>query len=366
MAGAGVSQLNNAIMSRILVTGASGFVGNALCGHLASVGHDVLACVRQRAALNVEQMGDKHISLYETGELFPHTNWRTPLTNLDVVVHLAARVHVMRDGAADRLALYRSVNTDTTLNLARQAAKAGVRRFVFISTVKVHGEGRENPYAESDLPLPQDAYAISKWEAEQGLHTISAETGMEVVILRPPLVYGPGVKANFLRLMQLIERGWPLPLGAVHNRRSLLYLGNLVSAIAHCIEHPAAAGKVFLVSDGEAISTPDLIRLLAGEMGRSARLLPVPSGLLRFLAGLVGKRAEANRLLDSLVVDSSKLMKEYGWRSPFSLQAGIRETVHAYLNQNFPLETPSPLRGGWVKSKAKSANGKSGFNKERT
>ena len=312
----------------VLVTGGAGFVGRPLCKYLASQEQRVIACVREMLALRSNSRFK--INQVEVGNISPDTDWRPILVDADAVIHLAARVHVMHDAATDPLLIYREANTDTTLNLARQAAAAGVRRFIFVSTVKVHGEGRAEPYTESDLPMPQDAYAISKWEAEQGLHAISAETGMEIVIFRPPLVYGLGVKANFLRLMQLVERGYPLPLGAVHNRRSLLYVGNLVSAIAHCLKHPAAAGKTFLVSDGEDISTPDLIRLIAGEMGRPARLLPVPAPLIRLFAMAVGKRAEADRLLGSLVIDGSKLMDECGWRPPFSPQEGIRETVRAY------------------------------------
>jgi UDP-glucose 4-epimerase len=233
----------------------------------------------------------------------------------------------MDDEASDPLAEFRNVNTEGTLNLARQAAGAGVRRFVFISTIKVNGEGRDEPYRETDAPAPEDAYAISKWEAEQGLHQIAHDTGLEVVILRPPLVYGPGVKANFLSLLRVIERGWPLPLGAIRNRRSLLYLGNFVDAIRLCVEHPAAAGQTFLIDDGEAVSTPELIRRLAHAMGRPARLLAVPVGWLEFAGALLGRRAAVARLTGSLWVDSSLIRARLGWAPPYSMEAGLAVTV---------------------------------------
>ena len=224
--------------------------------------------------------------------------------------------------------MYRETNTEATLNFARQAAQAGVRRFVFISTVKVNGEGRDAPYSETDVPAPADAYAVSKWEAEQGLHRVAQETGLQVVILRPPLVYGPGVKANFQRLMNMVRHGcWPLPLGAICNRRSLLYLGNFVDAIRLCVEHPAAAGQTFLLDDGEPISTPELIRRLAHAMGRPAHLLAVPVGVLEFGGALLGKRAAVARLTGSLYVDSLAIRSRLGWVPPFSMEAGLAATV---------------------------------------
>jgi UDP-glucose 4-epimerase len=237
----------------------------------------------------------------------------------------------MRDEVSDPLGAFRAVNVDGTLNLARQAAQAGVRRFVFLSSIKVNGEGCEEPYREGDAACPQDPYAISKWEAEQGLRQIELETGMDVVILRPPLVYGPGVKANFQRLLAAVDKGWPLPLGAVGNRRSLLYLGNLVDAIQLCLVHPAAAGQTYLVSDGEDVSSPELVRRLARAMGCPARLLPVPPAWLRLAGGLLGRRAVVERLLGSLVVDSSRIRRELGWSPPFRLDAGLAETVQHYL-----------------------------------
>jgi UDP-glucose 4-epimerase len=255
------------------------------------------------------------------------TTWRSALGNCDAVVHLAARVHVMHDTAADPLTLYQATNTDATLNLARQAARAGVKRFVFVSSIKVNGEGCDEPYRETDAPAPEDAYAISKWEAEQGLWRIAQETRLEVVVLRPPLVYGPGVKANFRRLLDTVARGWPLPLGAIDNRRSLLYLGNFVDAIRVCVEHPAAAGQTFLIDDGQPVSTPELVRAVARAMGRPARLLPVPAGMLEFAGALLGKRAAVARLTGSLWVDSSLIRARLGWAPPYSRADGLAATV---------------------------------------
>ena len=304
--------------SRVFVTGASGFVGHALCEHLAASGHVVFPVVRRESGLLNEMV---------IGDIGPSTDWCMTHTDSDVVVHLVARVHVMDDTAQNPLALYRATNTKATLNLARQAARVGVKRFVFISTIKVNGEGCDTPYRETDTAAPEDAYAISKWEAEQGLWQIAAETGLEVVILRPPLVYGPGVKANFLRLMQTVRKGWPLPFGAIHNRRSLLYLGNFVDAIRLCVEHPAAAGQTFLLDDGEPVSTPELIRAVARAMGRPARLLAVPVGLLELAGALLGKRAAVARLTGSLYVDSSFIRSHLGWVPPYSMAAGLAETV---------------------------------------
>lgn len=299
---------------KVLVTGANGFVGRALVAGLEADGVAVEAATRQ------------HV-----GDIGAATDWTAALSGCSTVVHLAARVHVMHDAVSDPLLAFREVNAAGTLNLARQAASENVWRFVYLSSIKVNGEGREEPYRESDNTAPQDLYAISKWEAEQGLRQIERETGMEVVILRPPLVYGPGVKANFLRLLRAVDKGWPLPLGAVENRRSLLYLGNLVDAIQLCLVHPAAAGQTYLLSDGEDVSSPELFRLLARAMGRPSRLLPVPPTWLRLAGWLLGRRAEVDRLLGSLVVDSSLIRQELGWSPPFQLDAGLTETVRHYL-----------------------------------
>ena len=308
---------------KVLVTGASGFVGRELCVTLLRSGRSVRGALRQVEGRPI-LLGVEPVVV---GTINSETDWKAAVAGCDVVVHLAARVHVMGDKARNPLAEFREVNAEGTLNIARQAAQNGVQRFIFISTVKVNGEGRDEPYREIDVPGPEDAYAISKWEAEQGLHRIAQETGLEVVILRPPLVYGPGVKANFQRLIRTVERGWPLPLGAIANRRSLLYLGNFVDAIRLCIEHPAAAGQTFLLDDGVAVSTPKLIRRLAHAMGRPARLLAVPVGALEFAGALLGKRAAVARLTGSLYVDSSAIRSRLGWVPPFSMEAGLAATV---------------------------------------
>lgn len=320
------------ISGTVLVTGANGFVGRAVRTVLRQAGHATLPAVRRPSGLAEERV---------VGDIDPATDWRAALSGVESVVHLAARVHVMNDSAMDPLTAFRSINTAGTLNLARQCAAAGVRRFVFVSSVKVNGEERAAPYTEADAPAPEDAYALSKWEAEQGLRQIAAETGLEVVILRPPLVYGPGVGANFLALLRAVARGMPLPLGAIDNRRSLIYVGNLAAAILCCLEHPAAAGKTFLVSDGEDVSTSGLVRRMAAALGRPARLLPVPPALLRFAARLAKKSALAIRLLDSLTVDSSAIRRELGWSPPFTLDEGLRETAAWYLSQGASVSSRS-------------------------
>ena len=307
---------------KMLVTGANGFVGRELCRYLLGRNLFVRGVVRtEDASLSTG------IELAVVGEIGRDTDWTAALQGVVVAVHLAARVHVMCDASEEPLTVYREVNTEGTLNLARQASQAGVKRFVFVSSIKVNGEGTELPYSETDTPNPIDPYAISKWEAEQGLRQIEQETGLEVVILRPPLVYGPGVKANFLRLMQAIKKGWPLPLGAIHNRRSLLYLGNFVDAIRVCVEHPAAAGQTFLLDDGLAVSTPELIRAVAHAMGRPARLLAVPVGILELGGALLGKRAAVARLTGSLFVDSSAIRECLNWTPPYTMEEGLAATV---------------------------------------
>jgi UDP-N-acetyl-alpha-D-quinovosamine dehydrogenase len=306
---------------RVLVTGASGFVGTTLTHRLVDERRcDVRGAVRREA-------GALHagVDCIVVGDLTPEMNWRQALAGADVAIHLAARVHVMREAAADPLSEFRRVNVASTLNLARQAAMAGVSRFVFLSTVKVNGE--TGAYTEADPPAPEDAYAISKHEAEVGLHQVAAETGMEVVIIRSPMVYGPGVKANFQTLIGAVARGIPLPLGAVHNRRSLLALDNLVDFILACVEHRAAANQTFLVSDGEDLSTTDLIRRLARVLGRPPRMVPVPVSVLRAVASLLGRRDVARRLLGSLQVDTSKARRVLGWVPPISVDEGLRRAV---------------------------------------
>lgn len=305
----------------IVVTGATGFVGTALLECLvARGGARVRAVVRRSSSLLPPS-----VAQVVAGDIDDHTEWTDALTGVDVVVHLAARAHVMRDLAADPLAEFRRTNVSGSMRLAERAARAGVRRFVYLSSIKVNGEG--GTYSESDLPAPEDPYGVSKSEAEAGLLAIAARTGMELVIIRPPLVYGPGGKGNFRSLIDIVKRGIPLPLGAIHNRRSLVALGNLVDFIITCIEHPAAANETFLVSDGEDLSTTSLIQRLARAMGRSARLISVPLPLLSAGAMLLGRRAVARRLLGSLQVDISKARRVLGWVPPVSVQEGLRRAV---------------------------------------
>lgn len=314
----------------ILVTGANGFIGRPLCAQLLLNGCCVRACVRS-AALTGLPAGVQATAIASIGA---GTDWSAALAGIDIVIHLAARVHVMDETAQDLLAAYRSVNVAGTENLARQAAAAGVRRLVFLSSVKVHGEESDTPYTEENQPAPQDPYGVSKREAEEILHTIAAETGLEVVIIRPPLVYGPGVKANFLDLLKIVERGIPLPLAGLNNARSLIGLGNLIDAIMTCAAHPRAAGETFLVSDNEVVSTPQLIRQLAMALDRPARLFPFPLSLLRLAGKLTGKSKVIDRLSGSLVVDNGKMRRKLGWQPPFNLAEGIATTVTWYKDRD--------------------------------
>ena len=305
----------------ILVTGGSGFVGSALIKRLLSEHRDILAVGRSDVNLPVETV--KVSSFSELGALGQR------LGSVDVVVHCAARAHIMNDDTVDPLAEYRKVNVDGTLNVARHALEAGVKRFLFVSSIKVNGEhtppGR--PFTEEAAPAPEDPYGISKYEAERELQALCAETGMELVIIRPPLVYGPGVKGNFASMIRLLEKGLPLPLGAVRNKRSLVALDNLVDLIVTCVDSPAAANQVFLAADGQDISTTELLRNVANAMGKPARLLPVPSGLLMLGASLFGKKAVAKRLLGSLQVDISKARELLGWQPPVSVEEGLARAV---------------------------------------
>lgn len=308
----------------ILVTGATGFVGRELMAAVARRGLSVRGAARRAPESTVE--GAEYVL---GADLAPDSDWSAALAGVDAVVHAAARVHVMNDTASDPLAVFRRINVAGTVNLARQAAAAGVHRFVFISSIKVNGErnvgGR--PFRATDAAAPIDPYGISKHDAEEALHRVASETGLEVVIIRPPLVYGPGVKANFAALVRAVARGIPLPLGAVQNERSLIGLDNLVDFVITCITHPAAANEVFLVSDGEDLTTPDLIRRIGAALGRPARLISVPRWMLITGAAVIGKRDVARRLLDSLRMDSSKARTLLGWTPPVSVDEGLRRAV---------------------------------------
>lgn len=314
----------------ILVTGATGFVGKALVSRLLKE-----STFRLRAALRSGK-SDVAVALecVVVGDLALDTDWSKALDGVDAVIHLAARAHVMREATTDPLAEFRRVNVEGTLNLARQAASAGVRRFIFVSSIGVNGNRTTfEAFSEADQPNPREPYAVSKWEAEEGLKSLAAESGIEVAIIRPPLVYGPNAPGNFGRLYRLVQRGLPLPLGAISNRRSLVALDNLVDLIVTCINHPAAANQTFLVSDGEDLSTPDLIRRLARALDRPARLFLVPTAVLMVGGLLLGKREEAARLCGSLQVHITKARKALGWTPPVSVDEGLRRTAEHYLQQ---------------------------------
>jgi nucleoside-diphosphate-sugar epimerase len=308
----------------VLVTGANGFVGRALCETLAASGRRVRRAVRAAASTTADT--------FAAGDIGADTDWRNALEGISCVVHLAARTHVLRETAADPE--YWRVNVDGTRRLAQQAAQFGVRRLVFVSSVKVNGEASEQPFTENDAPRPGDAYGVSKWEAEQALARVAVDTGLEAVVLRPPLVYGPGVKGNFLRLMNFIARGMPLPLASIANRRSLIYAGNLVDVTLRAIDAPGVAGRTYLISDGNDVSTPDLVRALARALGVAPRLLPCPPVMLMIGAALVGRRAELARLAGSLQVDGSAARRELGWRPRFNLSQGLAETARWYYSQS--------------------------------
>lgn len=317
-------------MNSILLTGATGFVGRAVLDRLVHDGQRVKAAVRNPDAEFEGQAGRVVVN-----GLDADTDWTSALEEIKTVIHSAARVHVMNEHSADPLAEFRKVNVEGTLNLAQQAAASGARRFIFISSIKVNGEGTRPglPYTAFDAPDPQDPYGVSKMEAEEGLRRIAQDTGMELVIIRPVLVYGPGVKANFRSMMSWVNRGIPLPLGAIHNKRSLVSLDNLVDLIVTCIDHPRAANQTFLVSDGEDLSTSEMLRKMAAALGRPARLLPVPATVLEGAAGLLGKRGVAQRLCGSLQVDIGHTRETLGWSPPVSVDQGFRAAASAYLNE---------------------------------
>jgi nucleoside-diphosphate-sugar epimerase len=311
---------------KFMISGAGGFVGRALCAELFRRGQSVSAAVRS------DKSSIKNTEVIIVGAIDSKTKWADALCDVDVVIHLAARVHVMREKAADPLAEFLQVNLHGTSNLARQAACFGVKRFVYVSSVKVNGEqtSATQSFTELDEPSPQDFYSISKWKAEQALWRIAQETGLEIVVVRPPLVYGPGVKGNFAQMLAVIAKRFPLPLASVYNRRSLIYVENLVDALIVCATHPVAAGQTYLVCDGEDISTPDLLRQLGDAMGCPAHILPFPPSRLRMLGKLSGKSEQVERLLGSLQVDSGKIRRDLNWFPPYTLQQGLQATAESY------------------------------------
>lgn len=312
---------------KIMITGANGFIGKALCQTLAEREYHVIATLREKP----KQEASK-ILFNIVGDINSKTDWSQALAGVDIVIHLAARVHIMEEKAIEPLELYREVNVQGTLNLAQQAVTAGVKRFIFTSSIKVLGEERCEPYTHQDNAAPADDYALSKWEAEQGLQKIAQHQSLELVILRFPLVYGEGVKANFRRLIQWVEKGVPLPFKAINNARSLLYLGNLLDAIETCCQHPHASGNTFLVSEGTDISTPKLIQHLAYHLQTPSRLFSVSPKWLERGLDLLGKKAEAQRLLGSLLVDNSHTCSTLDWQPPYSMDEGLANTLVYYKN----------------------------------
>ncbi len=300
---------------RVLVTGANGFVGKAIFENLYTIKEYQVSGTVRATAFD----GD---NLFAVGDLNESTNWCEALKNQQVVIHAAARTHIINESSIDSLVQYRRVNVSGTLNLARQAAHAGVRRFIFISSIKVNGESTVigSPFKFTDKAMPEDPYGVSKSEGEEGLWKIGKETGMEIVIIRPPLVYGPGVKANFASMMRLILKGIPLPLGLIKNKRSMVALDNLADMIVTCISHPKAANQTFLVSDDQDVSTTELLRMTAHAFGKKVRLVPIPMNWIRCVASILGKKAVADRLCGSLQVDITHTKDTLGWKPPVTME----------------------------------------------
>lgn len=314
---------------KVLISGAAGFVGKQLCAELFRQGQSV------RAAVHVDNLPIQNVETVSIGVIDGETDWTDALSGINVVVHLAARVHVMKEDAVDPLDAFRKVNVDGAWNLARQASDAGVHRFIFISSIKVNGESTPlgQPYTAETRPVPIEPYGISKLEAEEALRQLADETGMEVVIIRPPLVYGPEVKANFHTMMRWLEKGIPLPLGAIHNKRSFIALDNLVDLIVTCIDHPAAANQIFLAGDGEDLSTIELLQRLGEALGKPVKLFSIPLWMLKISAILLGKRDVLRRLCDSLQVDISKACDLLGWQPPVSVDDALKKTAADFLQK---------------------------------
>lgn len=316
---------------RVLVTGATGFVGPWVCATLARAGMAVRGAVRHGDGPRKLSNGFVLADCVAVGAISDTTDWSAALHGVDAVVHLAARVHIMRDDAADPLQAFCAVNVDATLRLAREAAARGVTRFVFVSSVKVHGEQTElRPFTEDDAPHPGDPYAQSKWKAEQALHDLAEATSLSVVVVRPPLVYGPGVRANFLALLRLVDRNIPLPFASIANARSMIGVRNLADVLVACVTDPRASGQTFLVHDAEAVSTPELIRRMAAALGRRPRLFPFPPAVLVGIGRIMGWHAAIRRLTTSLIVDDAHVRATLGWTPPVTMEEEFRATVSWY------------------------------------
>ena len=317
---------------RIAVTGSNGFVGASLAETLLKRGYFIRVIVRKSSRQPETRLAGDCVSV---GNIDATTEWEAALKGMDIIVHLAARVHVMNESHRDSLNLYRKVNLDGTVRLALQAAGSGIKRFIYISTIKVNGEQTDGTaFNADDIPAPSDPYSISKYEAEQKLREISAASGMEVVVIRPPVIYGPGVGANILRLMRLVESGIPLPLKSVQNARSMVSLGNITDLIIQCLEQDAAAGNTFLVSDGDDMLPPLLIENIALHMNVKPRLFAFPVALLRFAGKVSGRERVVNRLCNSLRVDIKKTREILGWSPPQSTYDAIKQMVIWYLGSN--------------------------------
>ncbi len=320
----------NPELIKVLVTGGNGFVGQSLCQQLLQQDYFVRAAIRD---FNKTVPASEKVLI---GNLDANTDWSLALQDIQVVIHLAARVHVMKETSSDALAEFRKVNVEGTLNLARQAVQAGASRFIYLSSIKVNGEQTSDgmPYTPEDEPNPVDPYGISKQEAEKALRQLALETGLKVVIIRPPLIYGPSVKANFQSMMRIIDKNVPLPLAAINNKRSLVALDNLIDLILTCIKHPAAVNQTFLVSDGHDLSTPELLKRMAVALGKRAYLLPIPTVLLVSVATMLGKKAIAQRLCGSLQVDISKSRELLGWQPPLCVDDALDKVAQSYKNKH--------------------------------
>ena len=311
-------------MSKILITGGNGFIGKALCENLKSSNYKLNISSRRNFPNRVNGL-----KVYNIREINKNTNWSNALKGVSCVIHCAAKTHVLNNLKKNSLSSFRKVNVEGTINLAKQAVNSGVKRFVFLSSIKVNGErtDKSSMFKHYDIPKPEDAYGVSKWEAEQGLWQLSRQTGLQVVIIRAPLVYGPGAKGNLKKLIKLIKSGIPLPFSLIKNQRSLIGLDNLVNIIIRCIDNSQAVGKTFLVCDGKDLSTPDLLRYIASSMGLTVRLFPLPLFMLKFFGFLLGKQSEVDRLIGSLRVDNSYIKKILNWNSKIDVGEGIKRMV---------------------------------------